>query len=164
MSQDKNKAQSAKTPAAKTPAVKRVPIVVPPLFRKIDWLVLAVTFGAVWATYLLTLAPELTLEDCGELCTASFYAGIPHPPGYPFWSLYSWLWTQVPIGNVAWRVELGESFAAAMACGLVGFMVSRGSSMLIEGIDELKQMDRKWESAICIVCGIVAGLSLGFDG
>src|ERR1022692_1583473 len=103
MSKDKNKAQNAKTPAAKTPAAKTpaaktpaaktpaakpVPIIVPPLFRRIDWLVLAVTFGIVWITYLLTLAPELTLEDCGELCTASFYAGIPHPPGYPFWTLY----------------------------------------------------------------------------
>jgi thioredoxin-like negative regulator of GroEL len=164
MSKDKNKAQKAKSPPAKTPAAKPVPIIVPPLFRKIDWLVLAVTFAAVWITYLLTLAPELTLEDCGELCTASFYAGIPHPPGYPFWSLYSWLWTLVPFGNVAWRVELGESFAAAMACGLVGFMVSRGSSMLIEGIEELKNMERRWENAICVVTGIVAGLMMGFDG
>src|SRR5450755_3025476 len=164
MSKDKNKAQKAKSPPAKPPAAKPVPIIVPPLFRKIDWLVLAVTFAAVWITYLLTLAPELTLEDCGELCTASFYAGIPHPPGYPFWSLYSWLWTLVPFGNVAWRVELGESFAAAMACGLVGFMVSRGSSMLIEGIDELKNMERQWENAICVVTGIVAGLMMGFDG
>ena len=164
MSKDKNKPQNAKTSAAKTPVAKPVPIIVPPLFRKIDWLVLAATFAAVWATYLLTLAPELTLEDCGELCTASFYAGIPHPPGYPFWSLYSWLWTLVPFGNVAWRVELGESFAAAMACGLVGFMVSRGSSMLIEGIEELKNMDRRWENAICVVTGIVAGLMMGFDG
>jgi tetratricopeptide (TPR) repeat protein len=164
MSKDKNKAPNPKSPPPKAPVAKPVPIIVPPLFRKIDWLVLAVTFGAVWATYLLTLAPELTLEDCGELCTASFYAGIPHPPGYPFWSLYSWLWTQVPFGNVAWRVELGESFAAAMACGLVGFMVSRGSSMLIEGIDELKLMERRWENAICVVTGIVAGLMLGYDG
>jgi thioredoxin-like negative regulator of GroEL len=164
MSKDKNKPQNAKAPAGKTPVAKPVPIIVPPLFRKIDWLVLAATFAAVWATYLLTLAPELTLEDCGELCTASFYAGIPHPPGYPFWSLYSWLWTLVPFGNVAWRVELGESFAAAMACGLVGFMVSRGSSMLIEGIEELKNMDRRWENAICVVTGVVAGLMTGYDG
>jgi thioredoxin-like negative regulator of GroEL len=164
MSKDKNKPQNAKAPAAKTPVAKPVPIIVPPLFRKIDWLVLAGTFAAVWLTYLLTLAPELTLEDCGELCTASFYAGIPHPPGYPFWSLYSWLWTLVPFGNVAWRVELGESFAAAMACGLVGFMVSRGSSMLIEGIEELKNMDRQWENAICVVTGVVAGLMTGYDG
>jgi tetratricopeptide (TPR) repeat protein len=165
MNNDKNKPQSAKPATAKAPPVKPVPIKVPPLFRRIDWLVLAVTFGVVWIAYLLTLAPEQTLEDSGELCTASYYAGIPHPPGYPFWAIYSWLWTViVPFGNVAWRVEVGESFALAMACGLVGFMVSRGSSMLIEGIEELKGMERKWENAICVVTGIVAGLLLGFDG
>ena len=173
MSNDKPKPQNGKskpeaaktspTPPAKPVAPKYPPV--PPLFRKIDWFVLAFTFAVVWAVYLYTLAPELTLEDSGELCTASFYAGIPHPPGYPFWSLYSWLWTVIlPFGNVAWRVEVGESCAAAMACGLVGFMVSRGSSMLMEGIEELKNMTGKWENAICIVCGIVAGLLLGFDG
>ena len=165
MSNDKSKTQAAKPAAAKTPPAKPAPIKVPPLFRKIDWFVLVFTFGVVWIAYLLTLAPEQTLEDSGELCTASYYAGIPHPPGYPFWAIYSWLWTVIlPIGNVAWRVEVGESFALAMACGLVGFMVSRGSSMLIEGIEELKGMDRKWENAICVVTGIVAGLLLGFDG
>jgi tetratricopeptide (TPR) repeat protein len=165
MSKEKDKAQNTKTPPAKTPVAKPAPIKVPPLFRKIDWLVLVITFVIIWTAYLLTLAPELTLEDCGELCTASFYAGIPHPPGYPFWAIYSWLWTVIlPIGNVAWRVEVGESFAAAMACGLVGFMVSRGSSMLIEGIEELKKTERHWENAICVVTGVVAGLLLGFDG
>jgi thioredoxin-like negative regulator of GroEL len=165
MSKDNNKTPNPIKPAAaKTPAVKPAPVKVAPLFRKIDWLVLVITFGAIWTAYLLTLAPEVTLQDSGELCTASYYAGIPHPPGYPFWAIYSWLWTVIlPIGNVAWRVEVGESFAGAMACGLVGFMVSRGSSMLIEGIEELKSMDRKWENAICVVTGIVAGLMLGFD-
>src|SRR5271156_1837457 len=158
MSKDKNKAQNIKSPAAKAPVAKPVPVKVPPLFRKIDWLVMAVSFAVVWTAYLLTLAPELTLEDSGELCTASFYAGIPHPPGYPFWAIYSWIWTVIlPVGNVAWRVEVGESFALAMACGLVGFMVSRGSSMLIEGIEELKNIERKWENAICVVTGVVAG-------
>ncbi len=44
---------------------------------------------------------------------------------------------------MAWRVEVGESFAAAMGCGLLALMVSRGSSMLIEGIEELKGMPRQ---------------------
>ncbi|HEU6448527.1 MAG TPA: DUF2723 domain-containing protein, partial [Verrucomicrobiae bacterium] len=157
----------AKTAAAPTPA-PQPPQKLPPLFRKIDWFVLLFSFAVIWVAYLFTLAPELTLEDSGELCTGAFYAGIPHPPGYPFWSIYSWVWTEVlgwfHLGNVAWRVEVGESFAAAMACGLVGFMVSRGSSMLIEGIEELKSIASKWENAICVVSGIVAGLSLGFDG
>jgi tetratricopeptide (TPR) repeat protein len=154
----------AKTAAAPIPAAPS-PIKVPPLFRKIDWLTMLIAFGVVWIVYFLTLAPEVTLEDSGELCTGAFYAGIPHPPGYPFWSIYSWLWTSLlPMGNVAWRVEVGESFAAAMACGMVGLMVSRGSSMLVEGIEELKGLTGRWESAICMVSGAVAGISLGFGG
>ncbi len=141
------------------------PVHVPPLFRGIDWLTLAITFVVVGAAYFLTLAPEVTLEDSGELCTGSFYAGIPHPPGYPFWAIYSWLWTVLlPVGNVAWRVEVGEATAAAMACGLVAFMVSRGSSMLLEGIEELRTVTGRWESAICMVSGTTAGLLLGFNG
>src|SRR4051812_4443549 len=150
-------------PAKPVSAAPIPPAKVPPLFRRIDWLVLLFSFFSVWTVYLYTLAPDLTLEDSGELCTASFYAGIPHPPGYPFWAIYSYVWTLLPFGSVAWRVEVGESFAAAMACGLVGLMVSRGSSMLIEGIQELKAMDRKWENVICVVCGVVAGMLLGFD-
>jgi uncharacterized RDD family membrane protein YckC len=69
------------------------PAPVAALFRKVDWLTLAITFIVVWTVYFLTLAPEVTLEDSGELVTGSFYAGIPHAPGYPVWTLYSWLWT-----------------------------------------------------------------------
>ena len=139
---EKSKATNGKAPVTKPkdnkPADSAAPGPVPPMFRIIDWFALAVTFGVVWAVYLWTLAPEQTLEDSGELCTASFYAGIPHPPGYPFWSVYSWFWTViVPFGNVAWRVEVGQSFAAAMGCGLLAMMVSRGSSMLIEGLEEI---------------------------
>ena len=157
-------------PAAATPQPPAAeatpqPVRVPPLFRKIDWVALIIAFVGVWAVYLYTLAPELTLEDSGELVTGAFYAGIPHPPGYPFWSIYSWCWTAIlgwlHLGNAAWRVEVGESFAAAMGCGLLALMVSRGSSMFIEGIEELKAIPRQWENAICGVSGAVAGLLLG---
>src|SRR2546423_6604524 len=127
----------ASTPARSEPP----PTVLPPLFRKVDWIALAIAFGVVWIVYFLTLAPEQTLEDSGELCTGAFYAGIPHPPGYPFWTIYAWVWTKLlPIGNIAWRVEVGQSIAAAMACGLVALMVSRGSSMLMEGIAALTSL------------------------
>jgi tetratricopeptide (TPR) repeat protein len=158
---DKKSKPAPEKPAAATAAAPPPSGKVPPLFRRIDWLALLVAFGVVWIVYFLTLAPELTLEDSGELCTGSFYAGIPHPPGYPFWAIYSWLWTLLPMGNVAWRVEVGEATAAAMACGFVALMVSRGSSMLMEGIEELRTLTKRWESAICVVSGISAGLLLG---
>jgi tetratricopeptide (TPR) repeat protein len=166
---EKQKLKNAKGQAVKpSPAAKRsppAPLRVPPLFRKIDWLALIITFAVIWIVYFLTLAPEQTLEDSGELCTGSFYAGIPHPPGYPFWAIYSWLWTKLLfVGNVAWRVEVGEATAAALACGLVAFMVSRGSSMFMEGIEELRNIAGQWENIICVVSGTVAGLLLGLGG
>ena len=71
---NKPKAQNGKTPPptapSKTAAPPTAPIKVAPLFRKIDWMVLIVCFAAIWIAYLWTLAPDLTLEDSGELCTA----------------------------------------------------------------------------------------------
>jgi tetratricopeptide (TPR) repeat protein len=161
----KTKTPAAKPATAAAVAAPAAPIRVPPLFRRIDWLAFLVAFVVVGTVYLYTLAPEETLQDSGELCTGAFYAGIPHPPGYPFWSIYSWVWTKVlPIGNVAWRVEVGEAMAATFACALVALMVSRGSSMLMEGIEELKTLTGKWESTVCLVSGIVSGILLGLGG
>src|SRR5579859_2410357 len=166
---DKSKSNPQKDPkaAAKpaSPAAPATPVKIAPMFRPIDWLTLLITFGVVWIVYLLTLAPEQTLEDSGELCTGAFYAGIPHPPGYPFWSVYAWLWTAVlQVGNVAWRVEVGESFAAAMGCGLVALMVSRGSSMLLESISDFKGIPSRTEGAICMVCGAAVAITMGLGG
>src|SRR4051812_43004591 len=149
-------------PAAKVAAVIPAPA---PLFRRIDWLTFLITTVIVWVGYYLTMAPEQTLEDSGELATGSFYAAIPHPPGYPVWSLYTWMWTVlVPFKNIAWRVALGEATSGAVAAGLLSLLVSRGSSLLMEGIEELKAMSGRWENAICMVSGFVAGMLIGFNG
>lgn len=155
-------------PSATTTAKSAPPGVatgtVPPLFRRIDWLTFAVTTLVVMIGYYWSLAPDLTLEDSGELAVASYYAGIPHPPGYPVWTIYTYFWSLIPIGNIAWRVALSSAFAGALACGLLGLIVSRGSSMLMEGIEELNAMTGKWEAAICVVSGFVAGGLLAFNG
>ncbi len=134
------------------------------MFRAVDWLALGITAVVLFVAYFLTLAPDVTLEDSGELATASFYAGIPHAPGYPIWSIYSWLWTQIPFGSVAWRVGLSSAFAAAMASGMLALVASRSSSMMIESIDAFKDISRRWENLICFVSGIVAGGLIGFNG
>jgi thioredoxin-like negative regulator of GroEL len=145
---------------AEPPALTKVP----PLFRRIDWITFGVTTLLVFIGYWLTLAPDLTLEDSGELAVASMYAGVPHPPGYPVWTIYTWFFTLIPFGNIAWRVALSSAVAGAFSCGLVALMVSRGSSMIIEGIAELKNIERKWENIICMVSGFVAGMLIGFNG
>ncbi len=70
-----------------------------------DWLAFGITTLVTLLGYCLTISPDLTLEDCGELAVGSMYAGVPHPPGYPVWTLYTWLFTKlVPISNIAFRV------------------------------------------------------------
>ena len=157
----------AKPPGPQPPTKSPLPVLTKPapLFRKTDWLTFLITFLVVWLGYYLTLAPELTLEDSGELATGSFYAGIPHPPGYPVWTIYTWLWTVLlPIKSIAWRVALGHATSGAAAAGLLGLLVSRGSSLLMEGIEDFKAMTGGWESAICMISGFVAGMLLGFNG
>ena len=114
---------STPPPAAATPA-PAAPVRVAPLFRRIDWLTLLVTAVVMYIGYVLTLAPELTLQDSGELAVGSYYAGVPHPPGYPVWTIYTWLWTVLlPFGNIAWRVAMGEAAAGALAAGFLALIV-----------------------------------------
>jgi tetratricopeptide (TPR) repeat protein len=166
---DRGKTAKPSPPAAKTSAPAPAPappppVHVPPLFRKIDWLAFAITTVAVFIGYYLTLAPDVTLEDSGELATASFYAGVPHPPGYPVWTMFTYLFTLIPHGSVAWRVALASAVAGALACGLLAFLISRGSSMMMEGIAGLKTIDRRWENAICVISGFAAGCLQGYSG
>jgi tetratricopeptide (TPR) repeat protein len=146
--------------ASMSPPVKQ-----PPLFRPTDWLAFGITTLLIFIGYFLTLAPDLTLEDSGELAVGSYYAGIPHPPGYPVWTICTFFFSHlVPISNIAYRVAMFAAVSGALACGLLALIVSRGSSMMIEGIPGLKDMDRKWENAICLVSGFVSGMLMGFNG
>ena len=111
-------------------------------FRPVDWLAFAITTLIALFGYCLTISPDLTLEDSGELAVASMYAGVPHPPGYPVWTLYTWLFTElVPISNIAFRVALSSAVAAALSSGLLALLTSRASSRIVESISWFDGMD-----------------------
>ncbi|MDB6015713.1 MAG: hypothetical protein JWR19_202 [Pedosphaera sp.] len=158
--------KSVPSPAKAEPAKPTSPkVVLPPLFRKVDWLTFGITALLIFIGYFLTLAPDMTLEDSGELATGSFYAGVPHPPGYPVWTVFTWCFTRlVPVANVAYRVAIASAVSGALACGLLALLVSRGSSMIIEGIADFKGISRSIENALCVVSGFVAGTLLAYNG
>ena len=72
--------------------------------------------------YVATLAPDLTFAnygtDGGDLIAAARTLGIPHPTGYPTYTLLAWLFTQLPVGTIAFRVNLLSAVCAAAAVGL----------------------------------------------
>lgn len=135
------------------------------LLRPVDWLAFVLVSIIVMAGYLFTIAPDMTLEDSGELAVASMYAGVPHPPGYPVWTVYTWLFTKLlPFSNIAWRVAVSSAFAAAMSAGMVAMLVSRGSALILDSADLLKDRDSSLDNRISLATGFVSGMLLGFNG
>jgi hypothetical protein len=63
--------------------------------------------------YLITLAPEVTFWDSGELIFGAVTLGIPHPPGYPMFSMLGRAFSLLPFGSAAYRINLMSAFFAA---------------------------------------------------
>src|SRR5207247_5423485 len=118
------------------------PLLGSPVFERSDWLSFAITTVLALAIYLFTLAPEVTLEMSGELATAAVYGGVAHPPGFPVWTLYAWLFTKLlPWSNIAWRIGVSSAVAAALTCGVVALMVSRVGAIMLEGMKGFRRLD-----------------------
>src|ERR1035437_1776838 len=139
-------------------------VVTGPFFQRTDWLSFGLTAVVVLMVYLRTLAPEVTLEYSGALSTSAKYAGVAQPPGYPVWTLYSWLFvTLLPVSNIARRVAVGSAVAAALACGLVGLMVSRAGILRLETTPASTSRKLAEQQMLRVVCGFVAGMALGLS-
>jgi hypothetical protein len=84
-------------------------------------LVVAVLLGAgAFALYFLTLAPTILAGDGGEFQFVPYLLGVAHPTGYPLYVLLGWAWSRLlPLGDVAYRMNLFSAVAAAAAVGLV---------------------------------------------
>ena len=122
--------------------------------------------GAIAFTgYLCTLAPDVTLEWSGLMATSANYAAPSAPPGYPVWTLYSWLCAHlIPFSNIAWRVAVGSAVASAVACGLASLMVSYSSRILFDSLPAFSALGPREQNVLRLVCGCVAGLVLAFSG
>ncbi len=75
----------------------------------------ALLFGAAFALYVHTTAPGMGFVDSGELVTAAYFLGIPHPPGFPLYVLIAHAATRLPLGSVARRVNLASALFGALA-------------------------------------------------
>ena len=115
-------------------------------FRRIDWTAFWSATLITFLVYFFTLGPSVGLEDSGELATAADHLGVPHPPGYPFWSLCCWIFcrlfgwvTYMGQPTPAWAVSLFSAVAGAFAAGFTAMLICRsGSDMLDSMVDGVK--------------------------
>jgi hypothetical protein len=118
-------------------------------FQRADWLGFGLATLVALVVYLGTLAPEVTLEYSGFVSTSANYAGVAYPPGYPVWTLYSWLFVKLlPFGSIASRVAAGSAVATALACGLVALMVSSGGPLLLDNSTAYIQLRNRTRTCV----------------
>jgi Protein of unknown function (DUF2723) len=133
-------------------------------FERTDWLSFGITTALVMAVYWFTLAPEVGLWNSGIFATGARYAGVPHPPGFPVWTICGWLFIKLfPFGNIAWRLAVAVALAGALASGLVALMASRGGAMMLEGMRDWRRLEARQEKWLRIICGCAAGTGFGLD-
>ncbi len=77
---------------------------------------LAVLCGLIsLSLYIRTMAPSLLYGDMAEFQTLSYTLGMTHPSGYPTQILIGKLFTLLPFGKIAWRVNLMSAVFGALA-------------------------------------------------
>ena len=107
-------------------------------FARHDWAAFWTGTVVSFLVYFFTCAPSVTLEDCGELAVAGDYMGVPHPPGYPSWTVCAWFFARLLSWvtfrgqpNPAWAIAVMSAFWGALAAGLAAMLVSRSAADLL---------------------------------
>lgn len=91
--------------------------------NKIDILIPIIVFIITFVVYIKFLAPSVLQGDSAEFCIASYTLGIPHPTGYPIYTWIGHFFSLIPLGSVAYRINLMSAFFAAFTVALIYIIV-----------------------------------------
>lgn len=81
--------------------------------------------------YALTLLRGVGSFDVAEMQTVPRVLGVAHPTGYPLWTLVGFLWSLLPLGSVAFRMNL---FSAVLFAGAVGLVTRLAMKLGVRSI------------------------------
>jgi hypothetical protein len=88
-------------------------------------LIAGILFIASLILYVGTLAPSVValFDDSLEFQLVTYQLGIAHPTGYPLYTLLGNLFTLLPVGDVAYRVNLMSAVFGAATVALVYLLI-----------------------------------------
>ncbi len=99
-----------------------------------------ITFIVAFITYVVTLAPTVPFWDCGEFIACAVTMGVPHPPGAPLYLMISKLFSFLPIGDPAYRINLLSALASSFTIMILYLIIVR---LIKEFIKEDKSLISK---------------------
>lgn len=143
-------------------------------FNRMDYLAFGISFLISFIVYFLTTAPSVTLEDSGELAVAGDYLGVPHPPGYPLWTMCAYVFTRIfsfvtYMGqpNPAWAIGLMSGFFGALAAGIMAMLINKCAKQLVlhatdDGTSKIN-VPSYIPTTTCLVSAISGSLAFAFS-
>lgn len=92
--------------------------------NRADFMIALAVGVCALAVYVRTLAPDMLYGDSAEFQTLAYTLGTTHSTGYPVYLLLARLLGFLPIGSLAWRVNLLSAVGAATTVSGV-FLLTR---------------------------------------
>jgi Flp pilus assembly protein TadD len=89
---------------------------------------------SLFGLYLSTICPTVYLGDSGELTAVSCCLGVAHNSGYPLYALLGKLFCFIPLGNIAFRVNLMSTVLAVLTVWLVYSFVLKITSSQVSAL------------------------------
>lgn len=105
------------------------------IWKPVDWIVGLIAGAISMALYAYTVSPSVGLLDAGEFMVAAENFGVPHPTGYPLWTILTWLFQLLPLGNAAWEINLFSSVCGALAVAVTGTLLCNILRWYFDGED-----------------------------
>ncbi len=84
-----------------------------------DYLTAIVLSTLTFVVYAFTAAPGVTMEDSGDFIMGVLTLGIVHPPGYPLYTVLGHLFSLLPFGDPAFRVNLFSALWGSLCLGVM---------------------------------------------
>lgn len=78
------------------------------------YLIPASLFLFISAIYIYSLCPSLYPGDNADTITAAATLGIPHPPGYPLFTVLGYLFSKIPLMEIPWRINLMSALFSSL--------------------------------------------------
>lgn len=102
-----------------------------------------IIFIITFSTYFSNISPSVYGGDSGDFLSAIISKGIPHPSGYPLYTLIGILFNNLPLGHTsAWRVGLSSALFASL-------------TIVFTYLTSYEIVKKRWIS-------LIAGLTLAF--
>jgi len=89
-----------------------------------DYLVSFIVCTLTFVVYAFTAAPGITMADSGDFLMGVLTLGIVHPPGYPLYTVLGHLFSLLPFGEPALRVNLFSALWGSLCLGVL-FLILR---------------------------------------